>query len=95
MNLQVVGDKVLLELDPPKEATESGLILNLSNENDQEATVRSVGEGRYTLDGTLIEPDVKPGDRVIFDPRQAMKFPLAGESFRLVASFGILAIIQD
>jgi chaperonin GroES len=94
MQLQVIGDKILIELDEPK-APESGLILNVTNENDQEATVRSVGEGRYTMDGTLIPPDVKPGDRVLFDPRQASPFPLAGENFRLIASFGILAIIEQ
>jgi len=94
MKLQAFGDKVILQLDPPKETTESGLILNLTNENDQEATVVSVGEGRHTFDGTLIPIEVEPGQRVIFDPRQAMPFPLAGDDFRLISSYGILAILE-
>jgi chaperonin GroES len=94
MKIQAFGDKVILELDPPRETTTSGLIINETNANDQYATVVSVGEGRFAGDGTAIPIDVEPGDRVLFDPRQAVPFPF-GENYRLIGSFGILAVVTE
>ena len=66
MALRILGDRVMIKVDEP-ETSEGGIHLPESaQEKPQRGRVVAVGEGRRLDDGTLVPPDIKEDDTVIF-----------------------------
>ena len=66
MALKVLGDRVLVKVDP-EETTRGGIYLpDSAQEKPQRGTVVAIGEGRRLDSGKLVDPELKVGDRVIF-----------------------------
>ena len=68
MNLQPLGDRLIVEVLEEEEATASGIVLpDTAREKPQRGRVLSVGPGeRSEHTGELIPMDVAAGDEVIF-----------------------------
>jgi chaperonin GroES len=67
MNLQPLGDRLLVEALEEEETTESGIVLpDTAKEKPQRGRVLAVGPGARDKDGKRIEIDVAEGDEVIF-----------------------------
>jgi len=72
VNLNPVGEQVIIKPDMDFAKTEGGLFLtdraqDLEWKLRRTGTVVAVGEGYRTKKGVLVAPDLKPGDRVIFN----------------------------
>lgn len=60
---------MLVRVDKTEEATAGGILLpQNSKEQPKTATVVAVGEGRVTVNGTRIEIDLGPDERVFLFP---------------------------
>jgi chaperonin GroES len=69
MNIRPLGDRIIVEVAPQSETTESGLYIPASTvERPDTGTVVAVGEGSYTTDGALIPVGVEVGETVLFNP---------------------------
>ena len=68
MNLQPLGDRLIVEVLEEEETTESGIVLpDTAREKPQRGRVLAVGPGeRSEHTGELIPMDVAVGDEVIF-----------------------------
>jgi len=66
MGLKVLGDRVLIKVDPEEESRGGILLPDSAKEKPQRGTVVAVGEGRRLDNGEVVAPPVKVGDRVIF-----------------------------
>lgn len=65
--IRPLSDRVIIRRIPEADVTKSGIIIpTLAKEKPMTGKVVAVGPGRRTEAGTLITPDVKPGDVVMF-----------------------------
>ena len=90
-------DKVLLELPPQEDKTTSfGLIIaGSSEEKPQEATVIAVGPGTVFADGSRLQMDVSPGDKVFFSKYQGTEIEHEGKKYLIIAYRDIFAVIGE
>src|SRR5262249_25728836 len=67
MNLQPLGDRLIVEVIEEEETTVSGIVLpDTAKEKPQRGRVLAVGPGPRDEDGEYIKMDVEEGDEVIF-----------------------------
>jgi chaperonin GroES len=82
--------------EPEKSA--SGLLI-IADSNDEDSknigTVVLVGEGRQLRSGVRVPMEVKPGDKVMYNPGGVMKFKHEGEDYLSMFSVSILAILES
>ena len=67
MNLQPLGDRLIVEILEEEEVTISGIVLpDTAKEKPQRGRVLAVGPGPRDEDGEYIKMDVEEGDEIIF-----------------------------
>ena len=67
MNLQPLGDRLIVEVLEEEEITISGIVLpDTAREKPQRGSVLAVGLGPRDEDGEYIRMDVEEGDEIIF-----------------------------
>jgi chaperonin GroES len=67
MNLQPLGDRLIVEVLEEEETTVSGIVLpDTAKEKPQRGRVLSVGPGARDEDGEYIKMDLEEGDEIIF-----------------------------
>src|SRR5437588_12432356 len=67
MNLQPLGDRLIVEVLDEEETTVSGIVLpDTAKEKPQRGRVLAVGPGSRDEDGKYVEMDLEEGDEVIF-----------------------------
>jgi chaperonin GroES len=97
VQIQPLGDRVLLKVLEPEEKTKGGILLpDTAKEKPQEAKVIAVGKGRVGEDGKLIPLEVEAGDKVLFGKYSGSEVTTKdGEEYLIVKEEDILAIIND
>ena len=94
MKLKPLGERVVIKQLEAEEKTKGGIILTSSSkEKPQEAEVIAVGPG-VTVDGKLVPPQVKVGDKVIYSKYAGTEVKLDGEEYIVVKESDILAIVE-
>src|SRR2546421_11885654 len=67
MNLQPLGDRLIVEILDEEETTVSGIVLpDTAKEKPQRGKVLAVGPGARDEDGEYIKMDLEEGDEIIF-----------------------------
>lgn len=91
-----LGDKVLVQRDPGKDTTPSGIIIpDVAKEKLNRGVVLAVGAGKMLECGRIDEPRVKAGEHVIFGKYSGTEFELDGQKNLLVLrEDDILAIVK-
>ena len=94
MDLQPLGDRVIVEVLEQEELTVSGIVLpDTAKEKPQRGNVLAVGPGRYE-DGKLVPLDVEKGDEIIFSKYGGTEVKLSGEEFLILRESDILAKVE-
>ena len=81
--------------EPEKSA--SGLLI-IQSETDKPKNIGvafAVGEGRQLRSGVRVEMDVKVGDKIMFNPNNAIRFKHDGDDYISLFSATVLAILGD
>ena len=94
MKIIPTGDHVLLK--PVRETTtSSGIVIpdTIKDQKSDRGDVVAVGPGKLQDDGTRAPIEAKEGDRVIFSKYAADEIEVDGESFVILQSHDIKAII--
>lgn len=95
MNLQPIGDKVIVEVLKAKDKTKGGIILpDTAKEKPQEAKVIAVGPGKTLPNGKIIPLDVKPGDTVIFGKYSGSEIKVDDKEYLIIEFDDILAVVK-
>lgn len=93
MNIQPLGDRVVIKKLEALETTKSGIVLTGSaKEKPQEALVVAVGPGGV-VDGKEVTMQVKVGDKVLFSKYSGNEVKLEGEEYTILKQDDILAIV--
>lgn len=94
MNIQPLGDRVLIQPLKADEKTAGGIIIPDSANKDKpiQGTVVAVGKGKKKEDGTRIGLDVKPKDLVYFSKYAGTDLKIDGEDYLIIQESEILAV---
>ena len=96
MNLQPLGDRLIVEVLEEEEITASGIVLpDTAKEKPQRGTVIAAGQGRRDEDGDRIPMDVKVGDEILFAKYAGTEFKLEDEDLLILSEKDILAIVTE
>lgn len=97
MNLQPLGDRVIVEPIEQEEMTASGIVLPESaKERPQRGTILAVGPGRLDDDGDKrIAMDVKVGDVVLYAQYSGTQFKIDDKKYLVLSEKDILARVAS
>lgn len=99
ITFRATNDLVFVKEDKPKEKTKGGIFIPQSVKQNEKTTVGvvvTVGPGERTkTTGERIKPEVKVGDKVIFDTRAPYKMKIYGTDYLCMKLEHIMGIIED
>ena len=97
MNLQPLGDRLIVEILEEEETTVSGIVLpDTAKEKPQRGEVIAVGDGRYDEDGEKRIPlDVQAGDKVLYSKYGGTEIKVEGEDLLVLRESDVLAKIES
>lgn len=95
MDIQPLGDRVLVKPLEKEEKTKGGIVLpDTAKEKPQEGKVVAVGKGRVSEDGKLIPLEVKKGDKILFGKYSGTEVKVGEEEHLIMKEEDILGIIK-
>jgi len=95
MNIQPLGDRVLVQRLEAEEMKKGGIIIPESaQEKPMEAKVIALGTGKVLEDGTKVEFEVKKGDRILIGKYSGTDIKLDDEEYLILSQDDILAIVK-
>jgi chaperonin GroES len=92
MDLQPLGDRLIVEVLEEEEMTASGIVLpDTAKEKPQRGRVLSVGPGARDEDGEYIKMDVETGDEVIFSKYGGTEIRVGTDDVLILRESDVLA----
>jgi chaperonin GroES len=92
MDLQPLGDRLIVEALEEEETTVSGIVLpDTAKEKPQRGRVLAVGPGPRDEDGEYIKMDLEKGDEIIFSKYGGTDIRLGTEDYLILRESDVLA----
>jgi chaperonin GroES len=92
MDLQPLGDRLIVEVLDEEEMTVSGIVLpDTAKEKPQRGKVLAVGPGPRDEDGEYIKMDIEEGDEVIFSKYGGTEIKLGTDDVLILRESDVLA----
>ena len=92
MNLQPLGDRLIVEVSEVEELTVRGIVLpDTAREKPQRGRVLAVGPGTRDEEGKRIEMEVAAGDEIIFSKYGGTEIKLGGDEVLILRESEVLA----
>ncbi|MGC9616231.1 co-chaperone GroES [Staphylococcus pasteuri] len=94
--LKPLGNRVIIERKEQEQTTKSGIVLTDSaKEKSNEGIVKAVGKGRLLDDGSIVAPEIKEGDTIVFQQYAGTEVKRGDETYIVLNEDDILAIIEE
>src|SRR5438046_9609684 len=91
MNLQPLGDRLIVEVLEEEETTTSGIVLpDTAKEKPQRGRVLAVGPGPRDEDGKHIPMDVEEGDEVVFSKYGGTEIKVGTDEYLILRQSDVL-----
>jgi len=95
MNIQPLGDRVVVEPLKAEEKTSGGIVLpDTVKEKPQEGKVVAAGKGKLAESGKVQALEVKVGDVVLYGKYAGTEITKDGQEYLIIKEEDILAIIK-
>jgi chaperonin GroES len=95
MKFRPLHDRVVVKRVAEEEKTKGGIIIpDTAKEKPMEGEVVSVGPGARDEKGTLVAPDVKTGDRILFGKWSGTEIKLDGVEYLIMKESDIMGILE-
>ena len=92
MNLQPLGDRLIVKVLEEDAMTPSGIVLpDTAQEKPQRGNVLAVGPGPRDEDGEHIKMDVEKGDEIIFSKYGGTEIKVGGDEDLILRESDVLA----
>ena len=92
MDLQPLGDRLIVEVLDEEDVTASGIVLpDTAKEKPQRGKVLAVGPGPRDEDGEYIKMDVEEGDEIIFSKYGGTEIKLGSDEVLILRESDVLA----
>lgn len=96
MPLRPLHDRILVTRVELGEQQKGGIIIpDSAKEKPSEGEVVAVGPGKRLDDGSLLAPDVKPGDKILFGKYSGSEVTVDDTDYLILREDEILAVIED
>lgn len=96
MNLQPLGDRLIVEVLEEEETTVSGIVLpDTAKEKPQKGRVIAAGPGGRDEDGERMPMEVGPGDTVIFSKYGGTEIKVGKDEYLILRESDILAKVVE
>jgi len=96
MKFKPLHDRILVRRIEADEKTAGGIIIpDNAKEKPSEGEVVAVGPGARNEAGTLVVPDVKEGDRILFGKWSGTEVKIDGEDLIIMKESDVMGIITD
>src|SRR5213596_4133892 len=96
MNLQPLGDRLIVEVLEEEESTASGIVLpDTAKEKPQRGRVLAVGPGARDEDGEHIPLDLEEGDEIIFSKYGGTEIKLGADEVLILRESDVLAKVTQ
>lgn len=94
MKIKPLADRVLVEPEEKREKRKGGIVIpDTAKERPQVGKVIAVGAGRLDDDGKRIPPELKIGDRVLFEKYSGTEVDLDDKKYLIMRESDIIATI--
>ncbi len=91
MKIKPLGDRVVVRPIKAEEKTASGILIpEIAREKSLKGEVIAVGPGALNKNGERRAPDIKVGDKVLFERYAGSKVELGGEEYLILREEEIL-----
>ena len=92
MDLQPLGDRLIVEVLEEEDITASGIVLpDTAKEKPQRGTVLAVGPGDRNDKGEIVPMNVEVGDEIIFSKYGGTEIKLGTDEFLILRESDVLA----
>ncbi|MFN8186546.1 MAG: co-chaperone GroES [Gaiellales bacterium] len=92
MDLQPLGDRLIVEILDEEEVLSSGIVLpDTAKEKPQRGRVLAVGPGPRDEDGEHVKMDVEEGDEIIFSKYGGTEIKVGTEDYLILRESDVLA----
>ena len=96
MKFRPLHDRVVVKRVEEEGKTKGGIIIpDTAKEKPMEGEVVSVGPGARDEKGTLVAPDVKAGDRILFGKWSGTEVKLDGDDLLIMKESDIMGVLED
>ena len=93
--LRPLQDRILVRRLGSEEKSKGGIIIpDSAKEKPQEGEVMAVGNGKILENGTVLQLDVKIGDRVLFSKYSGTEVKIEGEEYTIMREDDVLGIVS-
>jgi chaperonin GroES len=94
LNIKPLADRVLVEPAQAEEKTAFGIIIpDTAKEKPQKGQIVAVGEGKAAENGTVVKPQVKVGDTVLYGKYAGTEITIEGKEYLIMRESDIFAVI--
>ena len=92
MDLQPLGDRLIVKAVEEEETTASGIVLpDTAKEKPQRGKVLAVGDGKVSDEGKRVPIDVSDGDEVLYSKYGGTEITVDGEELLVLRESDVLA----
>jgi chaperonin GroES len=92
MDLQPLGDRLIVEVLDEEEVLSSGIVLpDTAKEKPQRGRILAAGPGPRDEDGKHVEMDVEEGDEIIFSKYGGTEIKLGADEYLILRESDVLA----
>jgi chaperonin GroES len=92
MNLQPLGDRLIVEVLDEEEMTASGIVLpDTAKEKPQRGRVLAVGPGSRDDNGKFVEMDLAEGDEIVFSKYGGTEIRVGTDDYLILRESDVLA----
>jgi chaperonin GroES len=96
MDLQPLGDRLIVEVLEEEETTSSGIVLpDTAKEKPQRGRVLAVGPGARNDRGELIAMEVAEGDEIVFSKYGGTEIKIGADEYLILRESDVLAKVAD
>ena len=96
MNLQPLGDRLIVEIIEEEEMTISGIVLpDTAKEKPQRGKILAVGPGARDEDGEYIKMDIEVDDEIIFSKYGGTEIKLGSDDVLILRESDVLAKVVN
>ncbi|MFH1286515.1 MAG: co-chaperone GroES [Candidatus Magasanikbacteria bacterium] len=95
MNIQPLGDKLVVRPTKGEEVTASGIVLpdTVDKEKKAEGEVVAAGPGKLLKNGSRSQMEVKVGDTVLYKKWGGDEVEIEGEEYKIISEEDVLGIV--
>ena len=95
MAIRPLYDRIIVQRSEEEKQTASGIVIpDTAREKPEQGEVIAIGSGRLMPNGTLLELQVKPGQRVLFSKYSGQTVRLDGEEYLVLKEEDVLGVIE-